>query len=422
MTTRPRIKPELLSPAGDHEKLRYALAFGADAVYAGAPQYSLRARENDFNIRSVTEGAEYTHRLGKKFFLTINLVAPNRKVRTFMNHIDTLLSCKPDALIMADPGLIDIVHERHPEVPIHLSVQANAMNWASVKFWKKLGVTRVIASRELSIDDVKEIKDRVPEMELEVFVHGAICIAHSGRCLLSNYFNNRDANQGVCTNACRWPYKVMVEEQGRPGELMEVEEDEHGTYVFNAKDLMAIEYLPQLIDAGIDSLKIEGRSKSAYYASIATRAYRQAIDAVMAGQSVPEHCIRDLYKIHNRGYTAGFLVGPSSPDFQNYEASHSNDHTHDYGGVVVKQEGRQILVSPRSKITKGSELAVVTPTHELTLIANELKLEDGSFAEAVHGGTDKNFWLELPENIDCEFAMVAKKIPAEDKAPVSLAV
>jgi len=203
-------KPELLMPAGNLEKLKYALAYGADAVYAGLPLFSLRARENGFKDETIFEGAEYAHKLGKKFYLTANILGHNRKIHLFLKKIDEMMVARHDALIMADPGLINLVKEKYPEMPIHLSVQANVMNWAAVKFWHKIGVSRIILSREVSVDEIKEIKNQVPEMELEAFVHGAICIAHSGRCMLSNYFQNRDANQGLCMNSCRWSYKLYA--------------------------------------------------------------------------------------------------------------------------------------------------------------------------------------------------------------------
>ncbi|MEN8802145.1 MAG: U32 family peptidase, partial [Thiogranum sp.] len=267
--------PELLAPAGTLRNLRYAIAFGADAVYAGMPRYSLRVRNNDFNrIENLATGIEDAHAEGKAFFMATNVLPHNSKVKTFLDDMEPIIELGPDALIMADPGLIMMVQERWPELPIHLSVQANTMNYASVKFWQRVGIRRIILSRELSLDQVEEIRQACPDIELEVFVHGALCIAYSGRCLLSGYFNHRDANQGSCTNSCRWDYRVkgasedvsgdirsadvhLIEEANRPGELMPIEEDEQGTYIMNSKDLRAVEHVERLVKIGVDSLKIE---------------------------------------------------------------------------------------------------------------------------------------------------------------------
>jgi len=288
--------PELLCPAGSPEKLRYALAFGADAVYAGIPRFSLRAKENPYNNSSLKEDIEYCHQVGKKIYVTANILPQNRKLQSFKRSIATIAAARPDGIIMSDPGMIQYVKTEFPELPIHLSVQTNTINWMSVAFWRDYGVKRIILSRELSMQELDEIHTQVPGMELESFVHGSICIAYSGRCLLSNYFNHRDANQGTCTNSCRWEYNVkeelpegeqstqspqggyLIEEKGRNGDLMPIEEDEHGTYIMNSKDLRAIEHLDRLWRAGGESFKIEGRTKSIYYLSLVTQSYRRAID------------------------------------------------------------------------------------------------------------------------------------------------
>ena len=287
--------PELLSPAGSLKNMRYAFAYGADAVYAGQPRYSLRVRNNEFNLENLNIGINEAHALGKKFYVVCNIQPHNSKLKTFIRDLTPIVKMAPDALIMSDPGLIMMVREHFPEVTIHLSVQANAVNWATVKFWQTQGIERVILSRELSLEEIEEIREKVPEMEIEVFVHGALCMAYSGRCLLSGYINKRDPNQGTCTNACRWDYKVhpgkendagqivevqeitptlglgaptddviLLEEAKRPGELMAAFEDEHGTYIMNSKDLRAIEHVERLSKMKVHSLKIEGRTKSFY--------------------------------------------------------------------------------------------------------------------------------------------------------------
>ena len=288
--------PELLSPAGSPEKLKYALAYGADAVYAGIPKFSLRARENPFKNDLLEDAIAYTHEKGKKIYITANILPPNRKIESFKKSLAQHAEMGPDAFIMADPGMIQFALKEFPEIPVHLSVQTNTINWPSVEFWYNLGVKRIILSRELTLEEITDIHAHVSGIELEAFVHGAICIAYSGRCLLSNYFNHRDANQGTCTNSCRWEYDIheekgkdteeyqplkgqyAIEEKQRDGELMPVEEDEHGTYIMNSKDLRAIELLGPMKQAGVTSFKIEGRSKSIYYLSLVTRAYRKAIN------------------------------------------------------------------------------------------------------------------------------------------------
>lgn len=297
-----RKAPELLAPAGSLDMMRTAFDFGADAIYAGQPRYSLRVRNNEFGtLEKLGEGIAEAHARGKQFFVVSNIFPHNAKLATYLDDMAPVVALKPDALIMSDPGLIDMVRETWPEQAVHLSVQSNTVNWAAVRFWKKLGLTRIILSRELSLDEVAEIRQQCPDIELEVFVHGALCIAYSGRCLLSGYFNHRDPNQGTCTNSCRWDYKVhtpagqpvqfmdrdaeiLLEEKERPGELMPIEEDEHGTYIMNSKDLRAIEHVHRLVEIGIDSLKIEGRTKSPYYVARTCQAYRQAIDDAVAGR------------------------------------------------------------------------------------------------------------------------------------------
>ena len=353
--------PELLMPAGDMEKMQYAFAFGADAVYLGIPKFSLRARENGFRkLENVAEAIDYAHKLGKKVYVTANIFPHNSKLPSFVTYIAELLAlCTPDAWIMSDPGLIMLMMEHFPEQIIHISVQSNTINYASVKFWHKLGAKRVIVSREISIKEMKEIKQACPAMELESFVHGAICMAYSGRCLISNYLSHRDSNQGVCTNSCRWEYKVyktgevqpksscckedqpkeaeaqeqpeyvplkdqfFVKESERPDELFELDEDEHGSYLMNSKDLCAINSLKDLADAGVCSFKVEGRSKSIYYVAMIARAYRQAIDDAAAGKPFNPELMRDVFATSNRGFIEGFLYGNPGVVGQEYSDSNS---------------------------------------------------------------------------------------------------
>jgi putative protease len=402
-------KPELLSPAGTYEKMQYAYAFGADAVYAGVPRFSLRTRENDFTQEKLKQALEYAHRIGKQFYLTMNIFPHNRKVDSFLKSLDTIARLKPDALIMSDPGMIIEAREKYPDLIIHLSTQANTINWRSVKFWKDLGLKRIILSRELSIDEIKEIKQRVPDIELETFIHGAICIAYSGRCLLSNYFTHRDANQGSCTNACRWQYNLYqepkekiteddeylplnhsyyIEETERPDSLMPIDEDEHGTYIMNAKDLSTIGIINELTEAGIDSFKIEGRTKSVYYVSIVTRAYRRAIDEVLMGSKVDELTKQEVKAVANRGYVSGFLEKNPVDRGQNYEASHSNDHTHTFTGIIdnYDKDTKKAVIRVRNRFQKGDRLELVILDKTIPFKVETIEDLEGNSLDVAHGG------------------------------------
>jgi len=395
------MKPELLLPAGDLEKLQYALAYGGDAVYLGAPYFSLRARENEFDLENLKKGIDHTHSLGKKVYVTANIFARNRKINSFMPAVDEWLKLKPDALIMSDPGLMMMVREKYPDVEIHLSVQANSMNWQNVKFWhKSLNVRRVILSRELSLTEIKEIRQRVPDIELEAFVHGAICIAFSGRCLMSSYMSHRDANQGVCDNSCREKYKVhenkelFLEDKRNPGELYEVKEDDDGTYFFNAKDLCLIPYLKELHEAGICSFKVEGRTKSVYYVASVARAYRQAIDDMYAGKPYNPALMDDLNKISNRGYHMGFFNGQPGADAQNYAEGVTRYSTRRFAGLSQGpiNESGYMPVEVRGTIKLGMNIEILGPDmkQEVFKVKGILNGKMQS-AEAAHTGTGVNY-------------------------------
>ena len=411
--------PELLAPAGSFEKMQYAFAYGADAVYAGIPKFSLRARENDFSEEKFIEALRYAHQAGKKLYLTMNIFPHNRKVESFTRMLDKAAQIKPDGMIMADPGMIMVAREKHPELPIHLSTQSNTINWQTVRFWQKIGVKRIILSRELSIDEIKEIQQHVPEMELETFIHGAVCIAYSGRCLLSNYFTHRDANQGTCTNACRWEYNVhgepaelqkeldryqpekihyYLEETSRPGELMAVDEDEHGTYIMNAKDLSTIHILKELIDSGVDSIKIEGRTKSQYYLSLITRAYRWALDYYKEGLPVPDEVLKEVFAVANRGYITGFLERNPGESGQNYEESHSSDQSRIFAGLVDSWDSDKGLarVKVRNRFEVGDTLELVTPKETLPFRPQQMADGTGALIDTAHGG-GKDIFMSLPK-------------------------
>ena len=397
--------PELLLPAGTLDKMRTAYAFGADAVYAGQPRYSLRARNNEFRLEELRIGIQEAHALGKKLFVASNLMPHNAKVKTYMADMQPVIEMQPDALIMADPGLIAMVRERWPEQEIHLSVQANTVNYATVKFWKSIGLSRVILSRELSLDEIEEIRQQCPDIELEVFIHGALCIAYSGRCLLSGYFNHRDANQGTCTNSCRWDYKVdsadenetgeiqkidfdfdqalseselsecgsqprhpladkvyVISRKDHPGELMPVLEDEHGTYIMNSKDLRAVEHVERLVKIGVDSLKVEGRTKSIYYVARTAQVYRQAIDDAIKGRPFNLELLGALDALANRGYTDGFYERHHTHEQQNYMRGHSESFRQQYVGDIVACANGMAEIDVKNKFQIGDKLEIIHPS------------------------------------------------------------
>ena len=400
--------PELLAPAGSLDMMRTAFAFGADAIYAGQPRYSLRVRNNEFGtLARLREGIDEAHARGKQFFVVSNIFPHNAKLATYLTDMAPVIALKPDALIMSDPGLIDMVREAWPEQVIHLSVQANTVNWAAVRFWQKIGVDRIILSRELSLDEVAEIRQQCPDIELEVFVHGALCIAYSGRCLLSGYFNHRDPNQGSCTNSCRWEYKVsasgdqeiLLEEKQRPGELMPIEEDEHGTYILNSKDLRAIEHVHRLVDIGIDSLKIEGRTKSSYYVARTTQAYRQAIDDAAAGKPLAPELLRELEGLANRGYTDGFYQRHHDAEYQNYLKGHSESDRSLYVGDAVGFDATRGLmeIEVKNKFSVGDRLECVHPAGNHTWTLTRMESAAGE-PVAVAPGSGHRVWIDLPES------------------------
>jgi putative protease len=434
-------KPELLAPAGTLKSLRYALAYGADAVYAGVPRYSLRVRSNDFDVANLAAGIDDAHAAGRRFYLAANVLPHGAKVRTFLDDMAPAVALGPDALIMADPGLILLVRERWPELPIHLSVQANTTNAAAVRFWQRQGIRRVILSRELSLEEIAEIRAACPDMELEVFVHGAVCIAYSGRCLLSGYFNHRDANQGSCTNACRWEYRLarpaaaadavapaamstpgpevapipaagllrtepappqarhpaaddvwLLEEARRPGEYLPVFEDEHGTYIMNARDLRAVQHVAALAALGIDCLKIEGRTKSHYYAARTTWVYRRAIDDAAAGRPFRAQLLEVLEGLANRGYTEGFYRrhAPAEPPggcMQNYTDGASRNHRRIFVGDVLGPDDATglVKVGVKNRFRIGDPLELLTPGGIETLQPAFMRSADGGALDVAPG-------------------------------------
>jgi putative protease len=420
-------KIELLAPAGDFEKMKYAFAYGADAVYAGVPKFSLRARENDFTDGMLADAVEYAHSLGKKIYLTLNIFPHNRKIEPFRKALERMNEIRPDALILSDPGVIMMAKEICPDVPVHLSTQANTVNWATVEFWRRLGVERIILSRELSLKEISEMRENVPGIELEAFVHGAICIAYSGRCLLSNYFNHRDPNQGTCTNSCRWEYKVYeekkneqeylpiageyyLEETERPGQFLPIDEDEHGTYIMNSKDMCAIELLDQMRDAGIDSFKIEGRTKSVYYLSIITRAYRRAIDDMAAGKPLSPDLLDEVLTVANRGYITGFLDRNPREYGENYKDGNPVMRTHLFCGILGEERDAsgRIRMAVRNRFELGQNMELVTPEGTFPFVLEEMVDERGASVDIAHGG-GKDVFIRIPFDIP-PYALVRRPV------------
>ncbi|MEY4480944.1 MAG: hypothetical protein RIQ84_106 [Pseudomonadota bacterium] len=418
--------PELLAPAGSLTMLNTAFDFGATAVYAGQPRYSLRVRNNDFgNIEVLREGIETAHAQGKNFYLVSNIFPHGAKTRTYVKDMEPVIALKPDALIMSDPGLIMLVRENWPDMPIHLSVQANTVNGHAAKFWRSVGVSRVILSRELSLDEIEAVRQDCPEMEVEVFIHGALCIAYSGRCLLSGYFNHRDPNQGTCTNSCRWDYKVaqatedatgdiyLLEEGNRPGEWMPIEEDMHGTYILNSKDLRAIEHVQRLTEMGIDSFKIEGRTKSPYYVARTAQAYRSAIDDAVAGRPFNPVLLGHLEGLANRGYTDGFYVRHHDQDHQNYLRGFSLSGRSLYvGNVLEVDEARGLVkVEAKNKFAVGDKLEIIQPSGNTDVVLEEIYSTKGE-AMRVVPGAGYTVWVKLP--LSSEGAFLARYMEQEN--------
>ena len=446
---------ELLSPAGSLKNMRYAFAYGADAVYAGQPRYSLRVRNNAFDHDNLKIGIEEAHALGKKFYVVVNIQPHNSKLKNFIRDLEPVVAMNPDALIMSDPGLIMMVRENFPHVAVHLSVQANAVNWATVKFWKNMGLTRVILSRELSIEEIEEIKNHVPDMEIEVFVHGALCMAYSGRCLLSGYMNKRDANQGACTNACRWDYKIHQAAEDETGDVIPVtqiedsfkdascckntdadeqhaleqhqfdepvllqrneedmfaaEEDEHGTYFMNSKDLRAVQHVDRLTKMGIHSLKIEGRTKSYFYCARTAQIYRKAIDDALEGKPFDPALMTQLEGLANRGYTEGFLRRHVHTEYQNYKTGSSRFDHQQFVGEVLERNSDYIKIDVKNRFVVGDSLELMTTSGNITFTLTEIKDKKGNLIIDAKG-SGHVVDIPVPADVDMHYALLIRNLP-----------
>jgi putative protease len=444
---------ELLSPAGTLKNMRYAFAYGSDAVYAGQPRYSLRVRNNDFDMANLAIGIEEAHQQGKKLYVASNIAPHNAKIKTYLKDIEPVIEMGPDALIMSDPGMMMLVKEKFPDMPIHLSVQANAVNWATVKFWHNYGLSRVILSRELSLEEIGDIRTMVPDMEIETFVHGSLCIAYSGRCLLSGYFNRRDPNQGSCTNSCRWQYDVkaakedvsgdivpadgshlgahvfdpkeqttlgvgkpfddvvLLREQGREGEFMPAFEDEHGTYIMNSRDLRAIQHVEKLIEMGVHSLKIEGRTKSHFYAARTAQLYRQAIDDAHYGKAFDMGLMDKLEGLAHRGYTEGFYRRHVHDQYQNYQHGKSISTQQQFVGEMLDWHDGWLTVDVKNRFKSGDTLELMTPSGSQLIELQAMENKQGERTEVAPGsGHVVRIPLSVrPEGL--EYGLIMRNLP-----------
>lgn len=359
-----RRKPELLVPASSLEVLKVAVTFGADAVYIGGEAFGLRAKAKNFSMEDMAEGIRFAHEHGVKVYVTANILAHNDDLDGARAYFEELKAIEPDALIISDPGMFTIAREVCPEIDIHVSTQANNVNYMTFLFWQRQGATRVVTGRELSLKEIREIRDHIPDsLEIETFVHGAMCISYSGRCLLSNFFTGRDANRGACTHPCRWKYSVV--EETRPGEYMPVYENERGTYIFNSKDLCMVDHLPDLVDAGVDSLKIEGRMKTALYVATVARTYRKALDDLEKGREVYEQNLpwyeQQITGCTYRRFTTGFFYGKPDENSQIYD-SNTYEKDYVYLGIAGQPDAVGVFdLEQRNKFSVGETIEIMKP-------------------------------------------------------------
>jgi len=390
-------KPEIVAPAGSMEKLKYALEYGADAVYCGIPEFSLRARINYFSTKEIIEGIKYAHGRGKKVYVTVNIFAHNEHIKKLPKYLEIFKSELPDAFIASDPGVIAMIKEVLPKAKIHLSTQANCTNWRAAKLWYDLGVKRVVLAREVGLKEIKEIRKNVPKLEIESFVHGAMCMAYSGRCFLSAWLSKRSANLGDCTQVCRWKYNLV--EEKRENMHIPLEEDQHGSYILNSKDLCLIDYVKDLRDAGVDSFKIEGRAKSVHYLATVVKAYKSVIEANFSKESIKE-AKKELNKNVNREYTTGFLLGKDTPSMQNME-NRSVGSDWEFAGEVVGKADDGVILKVHNVLKVGDKIEIIQPKGDLIKmkVKNIFNKKNGMKVESAHGGTEDLFVLETKEDL-----------------------
>ncbi len=411
---------ELLAPAGSFEKLKYALEFGADAVYAGLPDFSLRARINKFDEKSIIEAINYAHRKNKKIYITINIFARNCHLKNLEKHLRNLKNNPPDAFIVSDLGVIEMVKKILPKAKIHLSTQANTTNWQAAKAWYKMGIERIVLARELNLEEVREIHRQVPKLELECFAHGAMCMAYSGRCFLSAWQTGRSSNLGDCAQNCRWKYQLV--EEKRPNEYIPVEQDQHGSYLLNSKDLCLIEYLDELKNAGITSFKIEGRAKSVYYLSQVVKAYQQALNIKPNDKNKKakiKKLKKEVSKLLNRTFTTGFLFGECKYKGQETRFSHIKEE-YMFVGEVVKLESKTkkiglnsmpIKIKVHNAIFVGDRIEFIQPKGDniFCKIKNIYECKTLEKLKSAHGGQERMVYIEVSKTPE-EFSVLRKKI------------
>lgn len=409
---------ELLMPAGNLEKLEYAVRYGANAVYLGVVDFSLRAMRKGeiITLENLKSAVELAHKLGAKAYLTLNIFAFNSDIRHLEECMDIIKDAKPDAILVSDFGILRLIKKYMPEVDIHISTQTNILNYECVKFWQDMGASRVVLARELSIPEIAEIKKQVPDMEVECFIHGSQCVSFSGRCLLSDYFTNgeRKANSGNCSQPCRWSYKLV--EETRPGQYYEINQDERGSHILSPKDLCLVKHLKEMIDAGVDSFKVEGRTKSLYYVSAVAKTYRAAIDEIMSNPDADmDKYFLELKKVGNRGYTTGFALGENKPDSYSYDISKGlagADFLFEFHDkkkycevdTTSNKEDDLFLVKIKNKVLKGDEVEVITPKEKFVAKILEILNDKGDNLEVAN--TNADVYLKLDkEPLDYKIAL-----------------
>lgn len=408
-------KVELLAPAGNIEKLKMAIIYGADAVYIGGEEYGLRAYADNFDQETIKEAVKFVHSKGKRIYLTMNIIPHNDDFDGMQEYVRFASDAGIDAIILSDPGVFSIVRDVAPEMEIHLSTQANNTNWKSAEFWHKQGVKRIILARELSLREIKDIRQKVSDdLHLEIFVHGAMCISYSGRCLLSGYMAGRDSNRGLCAHSCRWKYHLV--EEKRPGKYLPVYENERGTFIFNSKDLCMIGHIPEVIDAGVESLKIEGRMKSSYYVATVVKAYREAIDAYyenMDNYIFDTDALSEVSKASHREFTTGFYFNKTTGEDQIYNTS-SYIRGYDFVGLVIGYDKRTGIatVEQRNRMFTGEEIEVLSPKGKFfTQIIKEMKNEDGEeITSAPH--PQMKIYMPFEQEVE-EYTILRRKLKNE---------
>ena len=395
-------KIELLLPAGNKEKLEYAIRYGADAVYLGVVDFSLRAMRKGelITLDNLKESIDLAHQLGKKAYLTLNIFAFNKDIKLLESCMDKISESNPDALIMSDVGIMRTARKYMPDTPIHVSTQTSTLNYEAVRFWQDYGATRAILGREVSIKDMAEMKELVPDMELEVFVHGAQCVSFSGRCLISDYMTNgeRKANQGNCCQPCRWSYKLV--EETRPGQYYEIEQNDRGTHIMSTKDLCLVNHLSKLIDAGVDSLKVEGRTKSLYYVSAVAKTYREAIDAVYNDKNADmTQYFNELLKVGNRGYTTGFYLGDGEypNDGYSYDISKGLAGA-DFLCEILDKKDDYYKIKTKNKFYINNDIEIISPSEKF--IAQAIKIKDENGEEKEFANTNDDLWVKFDKPIN----------------------